>query len=72
MSWPVAQAAFAVAAQAALPKTVPAVEHLGIDETRRGKATFRLVDRWHIGFCDLTGGNGLLGQVEGRRGCRPG
>lgn len=79
ISWPIAQAAFAAAAETALPKTVPAVSHLGIDETRRGKAKFRLVpgrdggevwevvaDRWHIGFCDLTGGNGLLGQVEGR------
>ena len=79
VSWPVAQAAFAAAAEAALPRQVPAVEHLGIDETRRGKAKFRLVagpeggevgevvaDRWHIGFCDLTGGAGLLGQVEGR------
>ncbi|MEY9926316.1 transposase [Catenulispora sp. GP43] len=79
VSWPVVQAAFAVAAEAALPKTVPAVEHLGIDETRRGKAKFRLVagpdggevwevlaDRWHVGFCDLSGGAGLLGQVEGR------
>jgi transposase len=48
------------------------------DETRRGKAKFRLVpgpdgadvwevvaDRWHVGFCDLTRGAGLLGQVEG-------
>jgi transposase len=64
--------------RSALPKQVPAVEHLGIDETRRGEAKFRLVpgpdggevwavvaDRWHIGFCDLTGGNGLLGQIEG-------
>ncbi|MEV6040740.1 transposase [Nonomuraea sp. NPDC052116] len=24
------------------------------------------VDRWHVGFTDLTGGQGLLGQVEGR------
>jgi Transposase len=67
------------AAQAALSARVPPVEHLGIDETRRGKANFRLVpgpdggevwevvtDRWHVGFCDLTGGAGLLGQVEGR------
>jgi transposase len=79
ISWPVTQAAFAAAAEAASPKQVPAVEHLGIDETRRGKAKFRLVPdpdggevwevmagRWHIGFCDLTGGNGLLGQIEGR------
>ena len=25
-----------------------------------------VADRWHIGFVDLTGGAGLLGQVEGR------
>jgi transposase len=24
------------------------------------------VDRWHVGFVDLSGGQGLLGQVEGR------
>jgi transposase len=24
------------------------------------------VDRWHVGFCDLSGGQGLLAQVEGR------
>lgn len=52
--------------------------HLGIDETRRGKAKFRLVeapdrgqigevvaDRRHVGLVDLVGGAGLLGQVEG-------
>jgi transposase len=79
ISWPIVQAAFAAHAAAALPERVPNVEHLGIDETRRGKAKFRLVpgpdggevwevvaDRWHIGFVDLTGGAGLLGQVEGR------
>lgn len=79
VSWPVAQAAFTAGAEATLPATTPTVEHLGIDETRRGKAKFRLVagpdggevwevvaDRWHVGFCDLTGGAGLLGQVEGR------
>jgi transposase len=73
------QAAFAAHAAAALPARIPPVENLGIDETRRGKAKFRLVpgpdggevwevvaDRWHIGFVDLTGGAGLLGQVEGR------
>lgn len=26
----------------------------------------QLTDRWHTGFVDLTGGQGLLGQVEGR------
>lgn len=67
------------AAEAALPKDAPPVTHLGIDETRRGKAKFRLVeapdggeiwevvaDRWHAGLVDLVGGAGLLGQVEGR------
>ncbi|WP_449066850.1 transposase, partial [Planomonospora algeriensis] len=24
------------------------------------------VDRWHVGFVDLSAGQGLLGQVEGR------
>ena len=24
------------------------------------------VDRWHVGMCDLSGGQGLLAQVEGR------
>jgi transposase len=48
---------------------------LGIDETRRGKPQWRLdpltrrwvlVDRWDTGFVDLHGGQGLLGQAEGR------
>jgi transposase len=49
---------------------------LGIDEIRRGRprwewdettGTWRTTaDRWHVGFVDLTGGQGLLGQVEGR------
>ena len=79
VSWPIANAAFTTAAKNTLPALTPVVEHLGIDETRRGKARFRLVtgpdgadvwevvaDRWHVGFVDLTGGAGLLGQVEGR------
>jgi hypothetical protein len=62
-----------------MPKDTPPVTHLGIDETRRGKAKFRLVeapdggeiwevvaDRWHVGLVDLVGGAGLPGQVEGR------
>jgi transposase len=49
---------------------------LGIDETRRGKPQWRYdpltrrwmrVDRWHTGFVDLYGDQGLLGQAEGRR-----
>jgi hypothetical protein len=25
-----------------------------------------VVDRWHVGFCELSGGQGPLGQVEDR------
>jgi hypothetical protein len=39
----VANAAFTTAAQIALPAVTPPVEHLGIDDTRRGKAKFQLV-----------------------------
>lgn len=79
ISWPITHAAFLAHASAALPVLTPPVERLGIDETRRGKAKFRLVtgadggeawevtaDRWHVGFVDLLGGAGLLGQVEDR------
>lgn len=79
VSWPIVHAAFTAHAKAVLPPQTPLVEQLGIDETRRGKAKFRLVtgpdggdtwevtaDRWHVGFVDLSGGAGLLGQVEGR------
>jgi transposase len=27
-----------------------------------------LADRWHVGFTDISGGQGMLGQVEGRTG----
>lgn len=76
--WPTAQEAFERHASTALPAESPQVSHLGIDEIRRGRARFRLVsqadgdvwevvaDRWHVGFTDLGGGAGLLGQVEGR------
>ena len=76
VSWPVVNAAVHAHAAAALPKHDPEVRALGIDEIRRGKAKWRwdeaagawevTADRWHIGYVDLTGGNGLLGQVEGR------
>ena len=52
------------------------VAHLGIDEHRRGRPRWRideqtgeyllLADRWHTCFFDLSGEQGLLGQVEGR------
>lgn len=76
LSWPVAHQAFADYATAALPAHPEPVAALGIDETRRGVPRFvldpetgvfeQVADRWHTGFVDLTGGQGLLGQVEGR------
>jgi transposase len=51
VSWPIAQAAFEAHAATALPQATPPVEHLGIDETRRGKAKFRLnvtEDDWEV------------------------
>lgn len=76
LSWPVVHAAFLDHATPRLPDQPPPVAALGIDETRRGKPRFTLdtdtgaieqvTDRWHTGFVDLTGEQGLLGQVEGR------
>jgi transposase len=76
LSWPVVQASFLDYATMVLPGEPEPVVALGIDETRRGKPRFALdagtgvleqiVDRWHTGFVDLAGNQGLLGQVEGR------
>jgi transposase len=76
VSWPVVAAAFAAHAVAVLPAQPDPVQVLGIDEVRRGRPKWvfdeatggwqSTVDRWHVGFCDLSGGQGLLGQVEGR------
>jgi len=76
LSWPVVQAAFLDHATARLPEEPQPVAALGIDETRRGKPRFvldtdtgvfeQITDRWHTGFVDLTGEQGLLGQAEGR------
>jgi transposase len=59
-----------------LPAEPAPVQVLGIDETRRGRPKYQLnpltgkseetVGRWHTGFVDVTGTQGLLGQVEGR------
>jgi transposase len=59
-----------------LPAEPEPVAVLGIDEVRRGKPHWRFddlagswtttADRWHVGFVDLSGGQGLLAQVEGR------
>lgn len=76
MSWPVVAAAFTAHAGKVLPAEPEPVTVLGIDEVRRGKPRWSfdeataswttLVDRWHVGFCDLGGGQGLLAQIEGR------
>lgn len=76
LSWPVVHAAFVDHATAVLPEEPEPVAALGIDEIRRGKPRFavdpetgaleQVADRWHTGFVDLTGNQGLLGQVEGR------
>jgi len=74
VSWPTAHAAFVDHAEAALGDPAP-VAVLGIDETRRGKprwtqdadsGRWARTDPWDTGFVDLTGDQGLLGQVEGR------
>lgn len=76
VSWPSAHAAFTEKADAILGDDPEPVAHLGIDEHRRGRARWRrdegtgeyvlLADRWHTCFYDLSGIQGLLGQVEGR------
>jgi hypothetical protein len=76
VSWPVVAAAFTAHAAAVLPTEPDPVQVLGIDEVRRGRPKWVFdevsqawqtsVDRWHVGMCDLSGGQGLLAQVEGR------
>ena len=76
VSWPVVAEAFTAHAAVVLPAEPQPVTVLGIDEVRRGKPHWRFdeqagswtttADRWHVGFCDLSGGQGLLAQVEGR------
>jgi transposase len=75
VSWPVVADAFTIHAASVLPAQPDPVQVLGIDEVRRGRPRWVLddegrwrtaVDRWHVGFVDLSGGQGLLGQVEGR------
>jgi transposase len=76
LSWPVVHTAFAGRADPVLEQPPSLVAHLGIDEHRRGRPRWRidedsgeyvlLADRWHTCFFDLSGDQGLLGQVEGR------
>ena len=74
VTWPTAHAAFVEVADRELAAPAP-TRVLGIDETRRGKPRWEqhavtgkwtLVDRWHSGFVDLAGAQGLLGQILGR------
>jgi transposase len=76
LSWPTVMKAVTAHAATVLPEQPDPVQALGIDETRRGRPRLRrnpdtgevemIVDRWHVGFVDIGGGQGLLGQVEGR------
>lgn len=76
MSWPVTHAAFAGHADSLSEQPLALIDHPGIDEHRRGRPRWRagedtgeyvlLADRWHTCFFDLSGDQGLLGQVEGR------
>jgi transposase len=76
ISWPSAHGAFTRRAEEVLRDEPAPVAHLGIDEHRRGRPRWRqdtdtgeyvqLADRWHVCFYDLDGGQGMLGQVEGR------
>lgn len=76
VSWPVVSAAFTAHAAQVLPAQPEPAEVLGIDEIRRGRPKWEfdeaaqswqtVVDRWHVSMVDLSGGQGLLGRVEGR------
>jgi transposase len=76
LSWPSAHDAFAARADPALDPAPGPVAHLGIDDHRRGRPRWKLdeatgeylqlADRWHTCFYDLSGRQGMLGQVEGR------
>jgi transposase len=76
VSWPTAHRAFVARADPVLARPPQPAAHLGIDEHRRGRPRWRidadtgeyvlLADRWHTCFFDLSGDQGLLGQVEGR------
>ena len=77
VSWPVVMREVRSYAAKALPERPKPTVAVGIDEIRRGRPVWEqdpatgkwvlVTDRWHVGFVDLSGGQGLLGQVEGRR-----
>jgi transposase len=76
ISWPSAHGAFTERADEILGDEIVPAAYLGIDEHRRGRPRWRrdtdsgeyvqLADRWHTCFYDLSGSQGMLGQVEGR------
>lgn len=76
LSWPTVMNAFRTQAREVIDAPLPEVEVLGIDETRRGRPRWEqdpvtgkwhmVCDRWHTGFADALGTEGLLGQIEGR------
>lgn len=76
LSWPTVLAAARTHAERVLSQQLAPVRVLGIDEVRRGRRRWRpnpqtgtrelVADAWHVGFVDVSGGQGLLGQVEGR------
>jgi transposase len=76
LAWHTAHDAFAGRADQILDAPLAPVAHLGIDEHRRGRPRWRvnpetgeyelLADRWHTCFTDLSGGQRMIGQVQGR------
>lgn len=76
VAWHTTHDAFVARVDPRLSAEPGPVTHLGLDEIRRGAPRWRvdpdtgevtqLADRWHVGFTDLTGEQGLLGSVEGR------
>ncbi|MER6528507.1 ISL3 family transposase [Streptomyces sp. NPDC001508] len=76
LPWPTVMDAFRTAGQEVTAAALEPVEALGIDETRRGRMQWRqnpetgrwepVADRWHTGFVDAFGIQGLLGQAGGR------
>ena len=74
-TWNICHAAVVTVAEPVLAVPLRPVRVLGIDETRRGKAKWEIcavtgarlwVDRFDTGLVDITGSQGLLGQVNGR------
>ncbi|MEO3861647.1 ISL3 family transposase [Acrocarpospora sp. B8E8] len=76
LSWPIAMRELRRYAAEVLPEEPEPTPVIGIDEIRRGRPRWEqnpdtgkyvlVADRWHVGFTDIAGGQGLLGQVEGR------